>query len=169
MRRTCASLVAVMVVFFVGLPGAFSEELFSRITGTVLVAHGHPVAGVKISVKDAGGKVIRQTITNRKGQYALEKLPLGQVHLTLDARKAGYRGETVVASLKKDGLTVIWTLSANRKAMATALAGTTAQSGGVTTLDWILSSVLTAAFVSPAIVAAAGGFDNDSKVTSPSM
>jgi len=104
----------------------------TTIVGTVLYSakcpiidwKGEPVAGVQITAIDSSGNIVDQVITDEDGRYALENLPSGVYDLTLDPRQTGFLGETVVASLNREGLTVNWGVSTACKAIALAAPGT---------------------------------------------
>jgi hypothetical protein len=117
---------------------------------------GNPVQGVEIEIKDAQGNVVGQATTNAQGQYTIANLPPGEYTIALDPLKTGFQGNTVLASVGADGLTVNWTVSPTNLAVATATAGT---GFGLGTGGIVLLSVLGLGGV-VGIVAGTGAFDS---------
>ena len=123
MKKTVSLFLAVMLCIG-GTPlEAPSQQTSASLVGTVTDTQGNPVTGVRIIVQDQSGKLLSEALSNAAGQYSLKNLPLGQYTLTLDPAKSGYLGETVVASLSGEGLTVNWIVSTSAKAIAIATQG----------------------------------------------
>jgi hypothetical protein len=100
--------------------------------------------------------VVGQATTNAQGQYTIANLPPGEYTIALDPLKTGFQGNTVLASVGADGLTVNWTVSPTNLAVATATAGT---GFGLGTGGIVLLSVLGLGGV-VGIVAGTGAFDS---------
>lgn len=117
----------VFVAAAVSMAGAPSEGLgqqaTSTIVGSVVNAQKNPVPGIKILAKDPSGKILGEAVTNAEGYYNLENLSTGQYQLTLDPLQSPFQGETVVASLGPQGLTVDWIVSESARAIAVATPG----------------------------------------------
>lgn len=112
------------VVLTVLLSLCFPLRVFSaetaNIGGVVQTAHGQPVEGVEIMVKDPADRLRARAITNTRGQYILENLPLGPCRLMLNPLTTGFKGETVATNLGAKGLTVNWLVSPSAPAIAAA-------------------------------------------------
>jgi len=122
MKKTgCMFLVVAILV--VGSLSKLGGQQAASIVGTVVDTQGKPVAGVKIIAQDTSGKVVAETVADAEGRYSLEKLPVGQYHLALDPANTCFLGETVVAALAEEGLTVNWVVSCGTNAVAYASAG----------------------------------------------
>lgn len=118
----CLFLVAMLCI--VGAPlKALGEQTTARIVGAVVDAQGNPVLGVRIIAKNPSGKVLAQAVTDARCQYVLEDLAPGLYQMTLDPVKTGLKGDTVTASLGREGLTVNWTVSTTAMPIATAMPG----------------------------------------------
>ena len=123
MKKTACAVLAAFLILST-LPGqiVFAQPAGPTLVGTVVDIQGNPVAGVKVAAKDTSGKVIGEAVTNNQGQYVIQNLPPGQYQLTLDPQLP-YKGETVVASIPSEGLTVNWVVSPTDPAVATAIPG----------------------------------------------
>jgi hypothetical protein len=134
------------------------------VAGTVVDAQGNPVAGVQITVKDANGNIVGQAVTDPGGQYTVSNLPAGQYTLTLDPLKTGFQGNTVVAFVGGEGLTVNWTVATNAAAIAAAAPGiVTGGLFGLGTTWTILLGTLGLGGFGAGIAAATGAFDGGSQ------
>ena len=100
-----------------------AQQGTSTIAGSVVNPQKNPVPGIKILAKDSSGKILGEAVTDAEGNYNLKNLSVGQYQLSLDPMKAPFQGETVVAALGPQGLTVDWIVSKNAKAIATATLG----------------------------------------------
>lgn len=123
---------AVLVVFIsVSLLAAqvMSQPVGSTLVGTVVDSTGKQVGGVKIVAQSPSGKVIGEVVTDNQRQYVLQNLAPGKYHLTLDPLNTPFKGETVLASVGAEGLTVNWAVSAVAPAMAMASPGPGAAGG----------------------------------------
>jgi hypothetical protein len=122
-QKTLCSLLAVLISTVSGPWQVLGQQATSTIVGTVVDAQQNPVSGIKIVIKDPSGKVLSETVTDGEGRYSLENLTPGQYQLTLDPIQPPFQGETVVASLGPQGLTVDWIVSESAKAIAVATPG----------------------------------------------
>ena len=122
-QKILSSVLAALIFTMSGPWKASAQQGTSTIVGSVVNNQKSPVPGIKILVKDPSGKILGEAVTNAEGYYTLENLNIGQYQLTLDPLKPPYQGETVVASLGSQGLTVDWIVSENAKAIAAAAPG----------------------------------------------
>lgn len=123
MKKTFSCILAVMLTFSM-LPGwVMGQSATTLIVGMVGTVQGKPVTGVKIAARDVSGKVVRESATDIRGQYALQNLAPGRYQLTLDPLNSGFKGETVASAVGVDGLTVNWMVSQVAPALATAAVG----------------------------------------------
>lgn len=103
---------------------ALAQQGTSTIVGIVVNNQKSPVPGIKILAKDSSGKkILGEALTDAEGNYHLKNLSTGQYQLTLDPLKSTFQGETVVAALGSQGLTVDWIVSKSAKAIASAILG----------------------------------------------
>jgi len=118
----CSALA--LLTFTVGGPWqALAQRGTSTIVGIVVNNQESPVPGIKILAKDSSGKILGEALTDADGNYQLKNLSIGQYQLTLDPVKSAFQGETVVAALGSQGLTVDWIVSKSAKAIASAILG----------------------------------------------
>ena len=119
----CSALA--LLTFTVGGPWqALAQRGTSTIVGIVVNNQESPVPGIKILAKDSSGKkILGEALTDAEGNYHLKNLSIGQYQLTLDPVKSAFQGETVVAALGSQGLTVDWIVSKSAKAIASATLG----------------------------------------------
>ena len=123
LQKGLSSVLAALIVMVSGPWLALAQQGTSSIVGGVLNTQKNPVPGIKILAEDPSGKILGEAVTNAEGNYNLANLSLGQYQLTLDPLKFPFQGETVVASLGPQGLTVDWIVSENAKAIALATPG----------------------------------------------
>src|SRR3989337_2019220 len=115
----CSALA--LLTFTVGGPWqALAQRGTSTIVGIVVNNQESPVPGIKILAKDSSGKILGEALTDADGNYQLKNLSIGQYQLTLDPVKSAFQGETVVAALGSQGLTVDWIVSKSARAIASA-------------------------------------------------
>jgi len=118
----CSALA--LLTFTVGGPWqALAQRGTSTIVGIVVNNQESPVPGIKILAKDSSGKILGEALTDADGNYQLKNLSIGQYQLTLDPVKSAFQGETVVAALGSQGLTVDWIVSKSARAIASATLG----------------------------------------------
>ena len=118
----CSALA--LLTFTVGGPWqALAQRGTSTIVGIVVNNQESPVPGIKILAKDSSGKILGEAVTDAEGNYDLKNLSIGQYQLTLDPVKSAFQGETVVAALGSQGLTVDWIVSKSARAIASATLG----------------------------------------------
>ena len=123
LQKPLCSLLVVVVLLVSGPWKVLAQQGSPNIVGTVTNAQKNPIRGIKITAKDPSGKILGETISNAEGYYSLENLNPGQYQLTLDPLQSPFHGETVVASLGPQGLTVDWIVSESSKAIAAATPG----------------------------------------------
>ena len=118
----CCSL-ALLTFTMSGPWQALAQQGTSTIVGSVVSNQKSPVPGIKILAKEPSGKILGEAVTDAEGNYNLKNLSIGQVQLTLDPLKSPFQGDTVVAALGPQGLTVDWIVSKSAKAIALATLG----------------------------------------------
>jgi len=123
LRKAMSGVLAALIVMVSGPWQVLAQQGTSTIAGSVVNPQKNPVPGIKILAKDSSGKILGEAVTDAEGNYNLKNLSVGQYQLSLDPMKAPFQGETVVAALGPQGLTVDWIVSKNAKAIATATLG----------------------------------------------
>jgi len=123
LQKTLSSVLAALIVMVSGPWQASAQQGTSTIVGSVVNNQKNPVPGIKILGKDPSGKILGEAVTDAEGNYKLKNLSIGQYQLTLDPLKSPFQGETVVAALGPQGLTVDWIVSKSAKAIAAATLG----------------------------------------------
>jgi hypothetical protein len=173
LRKVFSSFLALLIFTVSGPWKVLAQPATSTIVGTVVNAQQKPVPDVKIVIKDSSGKALRETLTNGDGRYSLKDVNTGQYQLTLDPLQNRFQGETVVANLGSQDLTVNWMVSA--AAVPVAMASQVGpDTGGLFGLGdaWtvVIVNVVGGGF-GTGMAAAFGGFDSKkSKTTgSPSL
>ena len=121
-KALCCSL-AFLIFTMIGPWQALAQQGTLAIVGIVVNNQKSPVPGIKILAKDSSGKILGEAVTDAEGNYDLKNLSIGQYQLTLDPLKSAFQGETVVAALGSQGLTVDWIVSKSAKAIASATLG----------------------------------------------
>jgi hypothetical protein len=122
-EKVLCSALALLTFTVSGPWQALAQQGTSTIVGIVVNNQESPVAGIKILAKDSSGKILGEALTDAEGNYQLKNLSIGQYQLTLDPLKSAFQGETVVAALGSQGLTVDWIVSKSAKAIASASLG----------------------------------------------
>ena len=117
------STLAFLIFTMSGPWQALAQQGTLAIVGIVVNNQKSPVPGIKILAKDSSGKILGEAVTDAEGNYDLKNLSIGQYQLTLDPLKSAFQGETVVAALGSQGLTVDWIVSKSAKAIASATLG----------------------------------------------
>ena len=122
-EKALCSALAFLIFTMSGPWQALAQQGTSTIVGSVVNNQKSPVPGIKILAKDSSGKTLGEAVTDAEGNYNLKNLSIGQYQLTLDPLKSAFQGETVVAALGSQGLTVDWIVSKSAKAIASATLG----------------------------------------------
>ena len=124
MKKLLCSSLAFLIFSMSGPWQALAQQGTSTIVGSVVNNQKSPVPGIKIFAKDSSGKkILGEAVTDAEGNYHLKNLRIGQYQLSLDPLKSPFQGETVVAALGPQGLTVDWIVSKSAKAIASATLG----------------------------------------------
>ena len=87
------------------------------IVGTIVSTAGAPVTGVTVSVQNQAGAAVGSGVTNETGQYAIHGLVPGTYTLIS-------KGQSAVAYVGEQGLTVDWGIAPNSQIIAAARQGT---------------------------------------------
>ena len=101
MRRygIVALVVSVVVLTLVGVGAQMiAGGEVGHITGVVTLVNGGPLAGVEVTLL-GGGRILRTTTTNLKGEFGFLALNPDRYEVTAAAR--GYRPTTVWATVTK--------------------------------------------------------------------
>jgi hypothetical protein len=85
----------------------------ANISGTMLDLAGKPLAGIDIIVRDATDKLVGRSTTNELGRYCVTDLLPGRYTISKSSGGAPLAGETFVAEVPLEGLTVDWRVAAN--------------------------------------------------------
>jgi hypothetical protein len=164
------SVGLAVLLTFATVAGVARCAQAATLAGAILDVQGKPVEGVEISVQDATGKTVASAVTNAKGVYAMEGIPPGQYHVSLNPLNTGFQGQTVVATVSEKGLTVSWTVSSTAPAVAAATPGIATAGGifGLGTTGTFLGGVgLVGAGVGGGMAASNSGGDGGHRPVSP--
>jgi Tfp pilus assembly protein PilF len=127
MKRTCLVILAAACLALVGPPSARAQlNTASAIRGEVKDESGQPLVGVEVELDFKGEsrvKILKKTLTNKKGGYIYSGLPPGPWVFTF--RKAGYKTVQVNSSISLGGISEI--------PPVTMVPGADATAGGDTT------------------------------------
>lgn len=182
MRKAGAILLATLLVIPPSsLPAFAATSAVGGLGGVVRDDTGRLIEGVEITAQ-SDGKVVARGLTNAKGEYTLGCLPTRQYRLALNPLRTGLKGQTVVGALGEKGLTVNWTSSSAKPAVAFAkdpapggpgvckAGGGELANPGEVALGALLGTVLIAGATFGGLEAA-GVFDknNKKKASSPSQ
>jgi hypothetical protein len=88
------------------------------IVGTIVNPAGAPIAGMTVSVQNQAGAAVGSGVTDETGKYAIHGLVPGTYTLIS-------KGQTAVAYVGDQGLTVEWGIAPNSQIIAAARQGTT--------------------------------------------
>ncbi len=114
--------VVLVVVLFLRVDVAVSADL----TGVVTSRRGLPLVHVKVIVKDARGKIVSTTYTDKNGIYRVAGLKPAVYTYTVDGGPVGFRGgNETLAHLPPQGLNIDWVMTSGA-ALATASANPSA-------------------------------------------
>lgn len=126
MKRTCLVILAAAGLGLIGPPAARAQlNTASAIRGEVKDESGQPLVGVDVELDFKGEsrvKILKKTVTNKKGGYIYSGLPPGPWVFTF--RKAGYKTVQVNSSISLGGISDI--------PPVTMVAGADATAGGDT-------------------------------------
>src|SRR5579863_10165315 len=111
-------VVSSWTLFLLGSAMAASS---ADIVGTVVNPAGAPIAGVTVSVENQAGAAVGSGVTDGAGQYAIHGLMPGTYTMIS-------KGQSAVAYVGDQGLTVDWGIAPNSQIIAVARQGTTAPS-----------------------------------------
>jgi hypothetical protein len=116
----------VAMVFCSGalLLGCAAVGLSAGIVGTIVNPAGVPISGITVSVQNQAGAAIGMSVSDPTGKYAIQGLAPG-VYILLT------KGETAVAYVGEQGITVDWGIAANSQVIAVARQGTESPSPSV--------------------------------------
>ena len=118
MRNFRKLLSSLLIMSLVGASPSISfAQQRGSIGGMVFTETGAPSAGVGILVNNAAGETVTRAITDESGAYLIQGLLLGQYNMTLDPLMTNVKGDTIVADLGSEGLTVNWTVSTSAPAL----------------------------------------------------
>ncbi len=91
MNRISSRAAIYTVCLFLTVMGTrlSAQTLFGRISGTVTDQTGALIAGAKVSITDTDTQAVRNVITDDKGFYVAENLPIGPYSVSAD--QAGFK------------------------------------------------------------------------------
>lgn len=102
------------------LLGSAMAASSANIVGTIVNPAGAPIAGVTVSVQNQAGAAVGSGVTDAIGQYVIHGLAPGTYTMIS-------KGQSAVAYVGDQGLTVDWGVAPNSQIIAAARQGTTAQ------------------------------------------
>ncbi|MBI3483895.1 MAG: carboxypeptidase regulatory-like domain-containing protein, partial [Acidobacteria bacterium] len=89
-------LGVLLVALLVCATGAWAQETFGTITGTVLDSTGAAIPGAKVTITSTDkGVVVREVETGAAGIYTVPKLVIGRYSVTVEAK--GFKKATISA------------------------------------------------------------------------
>jgi hypothetical protein len=103
------------------LLGSAMAASSADIVGTIVNPAGAPIAGMTVSVQNQAGAAVGSGVTDTDGQYVIHGLVPGTYTLIS-------KGQSAVAYVGDQGLTVDWGVGPNSQIIAAARQGTTEQS-----------------------------------------
>jgi hypothetical protein len=101
-------------LFLLGFAIAASS---ADIVGSIVNPAGAPLTGVTVSVQNQAGAAVSSGVTDESGQYVIHGLAAGTYTLIS-------QGQTAVAYVGDQGLTVDWGIASNSQVIAAARQGT---------------------------------------------
>lgn len=104
-----------------GYPAA---GLSADIVGTIVNPAGAPIPGVTVSVQNQAGVAVGTSVSDGTGKYVIDDLATGTYTLTA-------KGQTAVAYVGDQGITVDWGIAANSQVIAVATRGAGSTSASV--------------------------------------
>jgi hypothetical protein len=107
-------VVSSLALFLLGSVMAGSS---ADIVGTMVNTAGAPVTGVTVSVQTQAGAAVSSGVTDETGQYVIRGLVPGTYTLIS-------KGQSAVAYVGNQGLTVDWGIGPNSQIIAAARQGT---------------------------------------------
>jgi hypothetical protein len=99
------------------LLGSVMAASSADIVGTMVNTAGAPLTGVTVSVQNQAGAAVGSGVTDETGQYAIRGLAPGTYTLIS-------KGQSAVAYVGAQGLTVDWGIAPNSQIIAAARQGT---------------------------------------------
>jgi hypothetical protein len=106
------AIIAAAIGVLVQVVQAHAADIVGRIADS----SGAPVVGTQVLVQDLDGKTIGSALTDPKGHYEIRGLDPGPYNLIV-------RGQSGVAYVGKEGLTVNWGISKDVPPLAIARKG----------------------------------------------
>ncbi len=96
--------------------GSTSDASAAEVAGKVADAGGAPIAGIAISARNAANARVARAISDSSGRYTMHDLTPGTYTFSAS-------GQTAVAYVEADGLTVDWGIAPSAPAIAIAHRG----------------------------------------------
>jgi hypothetical protein len=96
--------------------GSTSAALAAEVAGKVADAGGAPIAGIEISARNAANAQVARVISDSSGRYTIHDITPGTYIFSAS-------GQTAVAYVAADGLTVDWGIAPSAPAIAIARRG----------------------------------------------
>jgi len=148
----------------------------AKILGTMADRAGKPVTSVEIVVKDSTDKIVSRALSNELGRYCIPDLRPGRYTVTRNTGNAAVPGDTVMADLPPDGLTINWRVAADSTLVTAVGPGAAANNcaqflaGSGTNIGNLSAIGAAAALVlGPAAGISLSSKNTKGKVVSPSM
>jgi hypothetical protein len=77
------ALITVLLVSSLWAPAVFAQRQTASLAGSIVDSSGAPVPGARISVKNLGTSINRDTTSNESGYYTITALPPGSYSITV--------------------------------------------------------------------------------------
>jgi protocatechuate 3,4-dioxygenase beta subunit len=128
MKKLTIILAATLVASTIGISVMAESHTFAPtvsirlidITGKILDTRGHPVAALKISLRNWFGADLASTVTDESGVFDLRNVVPGRYYCNFRPLAENSRGETVILDVPAHILHMNLTANRNPPAMARA-------------------------------------------------
>jgi len=109
---TTMALASGPLILGYGATGSAAE-----IVGTIMNSAGAPVSGITVSAQNQAGATVGVSVSDGTGKYAIQGIASG-IYILMA------KGQTAVAYVGDQGMTVDWGIAANSQIIAAARTGT---------------------------------------------
>jgi hypothetical protein len=90
MSKSTLTVLSVCILWYLCAPAARAQTVaVASVSGTVTDPSGSAIAGAVVSVRETDKQIVRSTVTDVQGNYALPELPVGPYRL--EVRASGFR------------------------------------------------------------------------------
>lgn len=118
--------------------GYGATGLAAEIVGTIANPAGAPISGITVSAQNRAGATVGVSVSDGTGRYAIQGIAPG-IYILMA------KGQTAVAYVGDQGITVDWGIAANSQIIAAARKGTAPLIGGKSSMRDLASKQVDAA------------------------